>query len=91
MRRLSCKGLVKWVNKYSGNYLYRLMHTHALRRENICHGVFFSWDNTPRHGVRGYIITEPSKESFMRYADSVKDDKYVFINAWNEWAEGMIL
>lgn len=91
MRRLACKGLVKWVNKYNGNQLYRIMHTHQLKEKDLCHGAFFSWDNTPRHGVRGYIITEPTKEHFMQYADSVKDDEYVFINAWNEWAEGMIL
>lgn len=91
MQRLSCKGLVRWVNKFNGNQLYRIMRTRQLKGEDLCHGAFFSWDNTPRHGVRGYVITEPSKENFMRYADSVKDDEYVFINAWNEWAEGMIL
>lgn len=91
MQRLSCKGLVKWVNKFDGNQLYRIMRTHQLKGEDLCHSAFFSWDNTPRHGVRGYVITEPSKENFMRYADTVKDDEYVFINAWNEWAEGMIL
>lgn len=54
-------------------------------------GVFFGWDNTPRHGGRGEIVTAPSKEIFMKYMDSIKDSEYVFINAWNEWCEGMIL
>ena len=91
MRTLSHKGLAKWVDTYKGDQLYDVMCTDLPQGENICHGAFFSWDNTPRHGVRGYVITPPSKESFMRYADSVKNDEYVFINAWNEWAEGMIL
>ena len=91
MRRLSWRGVVRWVNQYRGNKLYQTMQTKAPRGDRLCHGVFFSWDNTPRHGVRGYVITPPFKEQFMRYADSIKDDEYVFINAWNEWAEGMIL
>ena len=27
----------------------------------------------------------------MRFADLAKNDEYVFINAWNDWAEGMVL
>lgn len=91
LRTLSYKGLISWVTKYNGDDLYQIMCDKVPRGEDTCHGVFFSWDNTPRHGVRGYVITPPSKESFMRYADSVKYDDYVFINAWNEWAEGMVL
>ena len=91
LRVLSFKGKISWVNKYSGNCLYDIMLKKIPRNDNICHGVFFSWDNTPRHGVRGYIITPPSKEKFMKYANSIRKDEYVFVNAWNEWAEGMIL
>ena len=91
LRTLSHKGIISWVDKYSGDDLYRIMQEDPCGGEDVCHGAFFSWDNTPRHGVRGYVITPPSKESFLRYADSVRDDDYVFINAWNEWAEGMIL
>ena len=91
LRELSYKGKISWVNKYSGNKLYDIMYRHTPRLKNICHGIFFSWDNTPRHGVRGYIITPPKKEKFIKYANSIQNDEYVFINAWNEWAEGMIL
>ncbi len=87
-------GLKTWIlrtNSYSGKSLYRIMMEPQYKEDDVCHGVFFSWDNTPRHNVRGYVITPPEKEQFMAYADSVKDDEYIFINAWNEWAEGMIL
>ena len=57
----------------------------------VIHGLFFEWDNTPRHGRRGYVINPISKECFDRYIDTLKNEEYLFINAWNEWAEGMIL
>lgn len=91
LRELSFSGKISWVNKYSGDHLYNIMLKASPRRRNTCHGVFFSWDNTPRHGLRGYIITPPSKKKFMKYANSIINNEYVFINAWNEWAEGMVL
>lgn len=88
---LAIKGIVPWVNRFDGNKTYDNMQNKCPRGEKVCHGVYFSWDNTPRHGVRGYVISPPEKERFMDYADSVKEDEYVFINAWNEWAEGMVM
>ena len=61
------------------------------KESNIYRGLFFEWDNTPRHGIRGYVITPVDKELFMKYMDSIKENEYVFINAWNEWCEGMML
>lgn len=91
LRKMAKIGILPWVEKLSGSHLYRIMLKRTPRGEGLCHGVFFSWDNTPRHGVRGYVITPPTKELFMDYARSVSEDEYVIINAWNEWAEGMIL
>lgn len=89
---LAYKNIISWVDLYDGNELYDIMCSNSYPRgKNVCHGVAFSWDNTPRHGRRGYVITPPSKERFMRYADTLKNEEYVFINAWNEWAEGMML
>ena len=28
---------------------------------------------------------------FTNYIKSIADEEYLFIDAWNEWAEGMIL
>lgn len=60
-------------------------------RNSIIHGVFFEWDNTPRHGTRGYIIKPPRKEQFMSLMKRSEKEEYIFIKAWNEWAEGMML
>ena len=59
--------------------------------KKIIRGLLFEWDNTPRHSYRGYVITPPDKDMFMKYMDSIKDNEFVFINAWNEWCEGMTL
>lgn len=81
----------KYVSRIKGDKLIKYMIKRRYDNEHVIRGLFFSWDNTPRHAYRGYIIDEISKESFMRYMDSIKKNDYVFINAWNEWCEGMIL
>ena len=81
----------KKVKVYNGSKLFNLMARNYKFDKKIVRGLFFEWDNTPRHAKRGYVITPPSKEEFINYMESIKDDKYLFINAWNEWCEGMML
>ena len=61
--------------------------------------VFPQWDNTPRKARRGMALTDPDP---LAYGDWLKseidgmqeapsDHRLVFINAWNEWAEGNYL
>lgn len=61
-------------------------------------GAFVGWDNTPRRGLSATIILPPSKEQFKNYLKakirktvSCYHTDYIFINAWNEWAEGTVL
>lgn len=80
------------VTTYNGNKLLEiLMNKVDFKQKHLIPGLCFSWDNTPRHGKRGYIITEPTKENVYNYLDFIGNKDYLFINAWNEWAEGMIL
>lgn len=82
------------VCTFKGESLYEYMNTFELNRmthKKVMHGIFFEWDNTPRHKRRGYIIFPPKKETFLKYMDEIKDDDYVIINAWNEWGEGMVM
>lgn len=91
-KELGKHGFRSCVNRFSGNALYDAMIRREPKQDSrLIHGAFFEWDNTPRHGSRGFIITPPSKERFFAYMDSVATDDYVVINAWNEWAEGMML
>lgn len=56
---------------------------------------FTDWDNTPRHKYNGYLYDGVSPEKFKKYfaqlldkVDKDYDSDYIFIFAWNEWAEG---
>lgn len=81
----------KFLVKYSGEKMYNAAIEREVTQKAIIRGLCFEWDNTPRHGYRGYIITPPQKKTFMKYMKSIQQDEYLFINAWNEWCEGMIL
>lgn len=80
---------LKYIEQYDGDILLKIAADNY--RQNIIPGLFFEWDNTPRHGYRGYLISSISKEAFFIYMDTIKDSEFVFINAWNEWCEGMML
>lgn len=89
--KISHKFNMKFVVKYSGNKMFKLMIKNYFHDKNIIRGLFFEWDNTPRHSHRGYIITSSNKKKFLQYMNLIKEEEFVFINAWNEWAEGMML
>lgn len=80
-----------YIERFNGDAVLNYFCKKGLKRKNNFRGLCFEWDNTPRHGYRGYVITPPAKDTFMKYMDKIKDSDYVFINAWNEWGEGMML
>lgn len=55
------------------------------------------YDTTPRRGHNGECLLNNSCEQFKKlmdglYAKSINDgNEYLFINAWNEWGEGMYI
>lgn len=60
-------------------------------------GVMPGWDNTPRRRKRGHIFAGSSPRLYELWLseciawtirEHVGDERLVFINAWNEWAEG---
>jgi GT2 family glycosyltransferase len=60
-------------------------------------GVTPSWDNTPRQPLSATTLVGAQPESFQLYLEfkidetvmfNVSDERLLFINAWNEWAEG---
>jgi GT2 family glycosyltransferase len=72
-----------------------------LRRPGVAYArypaVFPSWDNTPRQPMRGTSFDEATPEAFRVYVEEkveeiraflMGDERLLFVNAWNEWAEG---
>ncbi|KAF5082675.1 Glycosyltransferase WbsX [anaerobic digester metagenome] len=64
-------------------------------RQSIMPGAFPAWDNTPRRGNKSGVFYGASPKKFakyfkqqMKHAEEVYHAEYLFINAWNEWAEG---
>jgi len=64
---------------------------------NIFRGVFPSWDNTARTGSRALFFLNGTPGNYEYWLSKTiertqlerpGEDRLVFINAWNEWAEG---
>lgn len=55
------------------------------------------YDDTPRRGIRGCVLTGNTPELFQKYIaklfakSELEGNDIIFINAWNEWGEGMHL
>ena len=58
--------------------------------------VVVGWDSTPRRGGRAIVFLDATPERLERAIEEAvreaegrpREDRLVFINAWNEWAEG---
>lgn len=58
-------------------------------------GAFVDWDNTPRRGSKGRVYEGATPDKFQKYlseqiirARDVYKKDFIFLFAWNEWAEG---
>ncbi len=81
--------------------LYDYASAQAAMMALVRHGqdvpcVFVGWDNSPRRGENGIILVNQSPavfETMLRravksVAHKPQTERLVFLNAWNEWAEG---
>ena len=58
--------------------------------------VYPNWDNTPRSGRGGLVLTGATPEKFARnveaavatLADRPPQERLLWVKSWNEWAEG---
>jgi glycosyltransferase involved in cell wall biosynthesis/SAM-dependent methyltransferase len=89
-------------NDFCGEiYDYRKIAENMLKRSVsnyiLFRGVMPSWDNTARRQIRGTIWTHSEPQSYCRWLHRAvlqtrrhpnPDERLIFINSWNEWAEG---
>jgi lipopolysaccharide biosynthesis protein len=69
------------------------------RAITVYEGAFVDWDNTARYGRRARIYVGASPQRFEHWmgklvdkvAKRPPDERLIFINAWNEWAESAYL
>ncbi|MDH1518909.1 glycoside hydrolase family 99-like domain-containing protein [Acinetobacter johnsonii] len=88
------------LNKVELLYDYDVIWNKILKKEineNIYAGAFVGWDNTPRKKNKGLIVKKSTPEKFEKYFSQLyikakeSNSPYIFVNAWNEWAEGTYL
>jgi len=100
--RLNIADWVPFYGRFAGTAVdYALVAETYLARDyggqSVYKTVFPEWDNTARAGNRAVIVLGASPEAYEAWLAStlriVNDgdspaNEFVFINAWNEWAEG---
>ncbi len=80
------------------------VHDYIARRQylyqcntNLFKGIFPNWDNTPRKCYNHAFIWQNNPQDYKVWLKDIlnwtkdnksKEEQYIFINAWNEWAEG---
>lgn len=71
--------------------------SHDYRKRRVYRGLFPSWDNTARRKKNPLIVLDGTPDNYERWLTGASEktvaerdptDRLVFINAWNEWAEG---
>lgn len=95
VRNFISKRLFKVPSRFSYEYISEQIANRKVE-PNVMKGCFPDWDNSPRHitDLKGCVITGSSPKAFKKMiTDILKDynNEFLFINAWNEWAEGAYL
>jgi hypothetical protein len=77
----------------------RIVDSLPLNGKRTYPGAFVDWDNTARYGMRGRVVKGANPNRFRYWLTQLVDSlqaeppehRLIFINAWNEWAEGAYL
>ena len=76
----------------------RILSTANNNMDNsVIYGAIVGYDDSPRRGKNGKILTGASPDKFQRYLTELlqisnkQNKEYIFLTAWNEWGEGAYL
>lgn len=89
---LGYKGLETYP--YDGVWRNILRDARKNKHPNWYLGAFVRYDDTPRRGKKGKIITGATPDKFKKYISNLlkiskqQKKKFIFLTAWNEWGEG---
>lgn len=91
-----------WEQNHQGitKFNYKNIWKQILERKGDAQtffGGFVSYDDTPRRGIEGKLVEGGTPKEFSYYLEELmakneaNGNHVVFLNAWNEWGEGMYL
>jgi len=82
---------------YDYDDVWNYMLSNPKLHRGMCLCGFVQYDDTPRRATNGFVIEGATPEKFEKYMTILLDkgrqleSPFVFLNAWNEWGEGMYL
>jgi len=82
--------------RYNYKDFIKYVHSDFEEREDVYPVVYPQLDRTPRAGKNAIILTGSTPDLFARYMEETLkrvqnkplENRFVIINAWNEWGEG---
>ena len=85
------------LTHYNYDEIWNQILSYDITDSKLIAGAFVDWDNTPRNKL-GIVFDETTPEKFGMYMRRLfkkvheeYSQPFIFINAWNEWAEGAYL
>lgn len=97
MRNIKKAVSVKLARIDAKEYWKHILQDQRKSDKEIYLGAFPRWDNSARKGKRGDIYKNTNPEEFEKNMKQLcvfakkNSHRFIFINAWNEWAEGAYL
>ena len=97
MFRIVTKG--RFPRKYSYDVIWMniLRQAKKYKYNNVYYGSFVNYDDTPRRGADGRLVSNGNPIKFCKYLKKLfclsknSGKEFVFLTAWNEWGEGAYL
>lgn len=93
-----CSNLLMSKKKIEYPEICRQIITNAFLAEGDCYFCGTpGYDDTPRRGSLGCVFNHSTPEQFywqmkaLMYLSQKRGNEFIFVNAWNEWGEGMHL